>query len=110
MDRGNASRSCEPLSEAWGCGEYFLEESVHGSPPFFHDSGMQDTANAIGAVGKRNPPYPAVSHDVNTNVAIGHRWIAPGSLKMREDRHFSKVRQRFALPQTAAEQRRSPTR
>src|SRR5499426_443912 len=61
MDWRNLLRSCEPLGEAWGRGEYIRKESVHGSPAFFYDPSMHDTANAISAVGKRNPPYPAVS-------------------------------------------------
>src|SRR5215467_436941 len=104
MDWRNLVRSCEPLGEAWGRGEHILKESVHGSPAFFHDPSMYDTANAISAVGKRNPPYPAVPHDVDANIALGNRRITSGSLKMREDRHFAEIWQRFALTQSAAEQ------
>jgi hypothetical protein len=66
---------------------------------------MQDTADAIGPVSKRNPPYPAVSHEVDTNIAVGNRWIALGSLEMREERYFPQVWQQFALSQRASEQR-----
>jgi hypothetical protein len=65
---------------------------------------MQNTADAIGPVSKRDPPYPAISHEVDANIAVGNRWVALGSLKMGEEGHLPQVWQQFALSQRASEQ------
>ena len=65
---------------------------------------MQDTADAISPISKWNPPYPALSHEVYTNIAIGNRWVALGSLKMGKEPDFPQVWQQLALSPCASEQ------
>ena len=108
MDRADALGVRETRCDRRAAGDHRRVEVVGRARPRPDRPRVHDGAHAGEVVGQRDPPEPAVAHDVDADVALVLARESVGATEVGEERDLAEIRAPAALAEPGGDEAAAP--